>query len=173
MVKEGKLLAIVTVSITKAITKSILGAISTTDLINDILRVPKRIKKRRLGRTIDVYSTGTVTEHYLNLLKAILDEIYKYPEMQGYYLVMDDASIHSSTNIGMYIHLPPYFSGLNSIKQSWSVVKSKVKRNRFLEKGSLMTRTSEMYDSLYLTDFIGFVSHYAKCIGKCPNKERL
>jgi hypothetical protein len=126
LVKEGKFLAVVTVPITKANTKSILGAISTTDLINDSLRVPKRIKKRRLGRTIDVYSTGTVTGHYLNLLKATLDEIYKYPEMQGYYLVMDDASIHSSTNTGMYIqsrgyryiHIPSYFSGLNSIKQS-------------------------------------------------------
>ncbi|PHZ16639.1 uncharacterized protein RHIMIDRAFT_266530 [Rhizopus microsporus ATCC 52813] len=60
-----------------------------------------------------------------------------------------------------------------SIKQFWSVVKSKVKRNKFLEKESLMTRTSEACDSLYLSDFKGFISHPAKCFGKYLNKERL
>ncbi|KAG1175661.1 hypothetical protein G6F36_011063 [Rhizopus arrhizus] len=42
--------AIVTVPTTKANATSILGAISATGLINVSLRVPKRIKKRKLGR---------------------------------------------------------------------------------------------------------------------------
>ncbi|KAG0738395.1 hypothetical protein G6F57_010293 [Rhizopus arrhizus] len=142
--------AIVTVPTTKANAISTLGAISATGLINVSLRVPKRIKKRKLSGT-DGYSTGTVTGHYLSFLKATLDEMDKYPEMKGHYLVMDNAPIHSSTDIGKhiksrgyrYVYLTPYSSELNPIEQFWSVVKSKVKRNKFLEKESLKTRISE------------------------------
>lgn len=173
--------AIVTVPTTKANATSILGAISATGLINVSLRVPKRIKKRKLGRETDGYSVGTVTGHYLSFLKATLDEMDKYPEMKGHYLVMDNAPIHSSIDIGKYIHsrgyrcvyLPPYSPELNPIEQFWSVVKSKVKRNKFLEKESLMTRVSEACDSLYMSDFKGFVTHSAKCFAKCLNKEKL
>ncbi|KAG1298400.1 hypothetical protein G6F66_001759 [Rhizopus arrhizus] len=157
--------AVVSVPMTKAKATSILGAISANGLINVSLRVPKR----------------TVTGHYLSFLKATLDEMDKYPEMKGHYLVMDNAPIHSSTDIGNYIHsrgypyvyLPPYSPELNPIEQFWSIVKSKIKRNKFLEKESLMTRISEACDSLYLSDFQGFVSHSAKCFRKCLNKERL
>ena len=58
--------AIVTVSTTKANATSILGALSTIGLINVILRVPTRIKKRKLGRAGDGYILGTVTGHYLS-----------------------------------------------------------------------------------------------------------
>jgi transposase len=173
--------AIVTVPMTKAKATSILGAISATGLINVSLRVPKCIKKRKLGHETDVYSTGTVTGHYLSFVKATLDEMDRYPEMKGHYLVMDNAPIHSSTDIGKYInsrgyqyvYLPPYSPELNPIEQFWSVVKRKVKRNKFLEKESLMTRISEACDSLYLSDFKGFVSHSVKCFDKCLNKEKL
>ncbi|CEJ01264.1 hypothetical protein RMCBS344292_15298 [Rhizopus microsporus] len=122
--------AIVTVPMT-----SILGAISATGLINVSLRVLKRIKKRKLGFETDAYSIRTVTGHYLSFLKAALDEIDKYPEMKGHYLVMHNAPIHSSADIGKYIHsrgyrcvyLPPYSPELNPIEQFWSVVKSKSK----------------------------------------------
>ena len=118
---------------TKAKATSILGAISATGLINVNLRVPKRIKKGKLGCETDGYSIGTVTRDYLNFLKATLDEMNKYPEMKGHYLVMNNAPIHSSTDIGKYIHsrgyrytyLPPYSPELNPIEQVWSVVKSK------------------------------------------------
>ncbi|KAG0740696.1 hypothetical protein G6F57_005412 [Rhizopus arrhizus] len=100
--------AIVTVPTTKANATSALGAISATGLINVSLRVPKRIKKRKHGRTIDSYSIGTVTEHYLSFLKATLDEMDKYPEMKGHYLVMDNVPIHSSADIGKYINSRGY-----------------------------------------------------------------
>ncbi|CEG80911.1 hypothetical protein RMATCC62417_15174 [Rhizopus microsporus] len=154
----------VTVPTTKANATSILGAISTTGLINVSLRVPKRIKKRKTGRSTDGYSIGTVTGHYLSFSKATLDEMDKYPEMKGNYLVMDNAPIHSSTDTGKYInsrgyryvYLPTYSPGLNPIEQFWSVIKSKVKRNKLLEKETLMTRISEACDSLYLSNFKGF-----------------
>lgn len=136
------------------------------------------IKKRKLGSATDGYSTGTGTGHYVSFVKATLDEMDKYPEMKGHCLVMDNAPIHNSADIGKYInsrgyrfvYLPPYSPELNPIEQFWSVVKSKiVKRNKFLEKESLMTRISEACDSLYLSDFKGFISHSDKCL----NKERL
>jgi hypothetical protein len=120
-------------------------------------------------------------EIYFSLLKATLDEMDRYPEMRGHYLVMDNAPTHSSTDIGKYInsrgyryvYLPPYSPKLNPIEQFWSAVKSKMKQNKFLEKETLVARISEACNSLYLRDFEGFVSHSARCFGKCLNKERL
>ncbi|CEG79746.1 hypothetical protein RMATCC62417_14175 [Rhizopus microsporus] len=115
--------AVITVPTIKANATSILGAISATGLINVGLKVPKRIKKRKVGRSTDIYSIGTVTGHYLSFLRATLDEMGKYPGMKGHYLVMD-TPIHSSTDIGKYIHsrgyrfvyLPPYSPELNPIE---------------------------------------------------------
>lgn len=74
----------------------------------------------------------------LNFVKAILDKIDKHLYMKAHQLVMDNASIHSSTNIGKYIHprgyLPLCSLELNLIGQFLSAVKSKVKRSKFLEK---------------------------------------
>ncbi|KAG1052847.1 hypothetical protein G6F43_005032 [Rhizopus delemar] len=96
--------AVVTVPMTKAKATSILGAISATGLISVSLRVPKRIKKGSL---------------------ATLDEMDKYPEMKGHYLVMDNAPIHNSAAVRKYIYsrgyrcvyLPPYSPELNPIEQ--------------------------------------------------------
>ena len=77
--------AIVTVPMTKAKATSILGAISATGLINVSLRVPKRIKRRKLEHETGVYSTGTVKGHYLSFVKATLDKMDRYPEMKRYY----------------------------------------------------------------------------------------
>ncbi|KAL9536687.1 hypothetical protein PS6_011831 [Mucor atramentarius] len=116
---------IVTVPTTKANATSILGVISATGLINVSLRVPKRIKKRKLGRATDGYSTGTVTGHYLSFVKATLDEMDRYPEMMGHYPVMDNAPIHNSTDIGKYINSRGYSPELNPTEQFWSIVKMK------------------------------------------------
>lgn len=94
--------AIVTVPTITANAISILGAISAAGLINVSLRVPKRTKKRKLGHETDAYSRGTVAGHYLSFLKATLDKMDKYLEMKGHYLVMYNAPIHSSSDIGRY-----------------------------------------------------------------------
>jgi hypothetical protein len=106
--KKGTL-AVVTVLKTKANTTLVLGEIYATGLINISLNVPKRIKKKKLRHAIDIYSTRTSTRHDLSYLKFTLDEMDKYPEMKGHYLIMDNASIHSSTDIGEYIHSPRYW----------------------------------------------------------------
>ncbi|CEG76478.1 hypothetical protein RMATCC62417_11374 [Rhizopus microsporus] len=99
--------------------------------------------------------------------------------MKGYYLVMDNAPIHTSDNIAKYVescgyrcaYLLPYFSELSPIEQFWSVVKSKVKRNKFLEKETSMTRISEASNSLKLIDFKGIVRYSHKCLDKCRNRQ--
>ncbi|KAG0735052.1 hypothetical protein G6F57_002318 [Rhizopus arrhizus] len=110
-----------------------------------------------------------------------MDEMDKFEHMKGYYLVMDNAPIHKADIISKYIesrgyrcaYLPSYSPELNPIEQFWSIVKSKVKRNRFLESETLMTRISEASNSLKLSDFKGFVSHSHKCLDSCRNGEPL
>ncbi|CEG64786.1 hypothetical protein RMATCC62417_01702 [Rhizopus microsporus] len=103
-----------------------------------------------------------------------MDEMDLYPHMKGHYL-MDNAPIHTSEDIAKYAesrgyrcaYLPPYSPELNPIEQFWSVVKSKVKHNKFLEKETLMTRISEASNSLKLSDFKGIIRHSHKCLDKC------
>lgn len=68
---------------------------------------------------------GTVTEHYISFLKAIMDHMDQYPHMKGHYLVMDNAPIYTSEDIVNYVescgcrcaYLPPYSPDLNPIEQ--------------------------------------------------------
>ncbi|CEJ01778.1 hypothetical protein RMCBS344292_15799 [Rhizopus microsporus] len=110
-----------------------------------------------------------------------MDEMDKYQHMKSHYLVMDNAPIHKAEDISRYIesrgyrcaYLPSYSPELNPIEQFWSVLKSKVKCNRFLESETLMTRISEASKCLELSDFEGFVSHSHKCLDSCRNGEPL
>ncbi|KAG1283946.1 hypothetical protein G6F66_010795 [Rhizopus arrhizus] len=166
--------AVVTVPKTRATTMTILGAISADGLIKCSLRLPQLPynKKRKRGDGVGQISKGTVTGHYISFLKAAMDEMDHYLHMKGHYLVMDNAPIHTSDNIAKYVesrgyrcaYLPPYSPELNPIEQFWSVVKSKVKRNKFLEKETLMTRISEASSSLKLSNFKGIVKHSYKCL---------
>ncbi|KAG0738212.1 hypothetical protein G6F57_012394 [Rhizopus arrhizus] len=166
--------AVVTVPKTRATTMTILGAISADGLIKCSLRLPQLPynKKRKRGDGVGQISKRTVTGHYISFLKAAMDEMDHYLHMKGHYLVMDNAPIHTSDNIAKYVesrgyrcaYLPPYSPELNPIEQFWSVVKSKVKRNKFLEKETLMTRISEASSSLKLSDFKGIVKHSYKCL---------
>ncbi|KAG1148777.1 hypothetical protein G6F37_006591 [Rhizopus arrhizus] len=110
-----------------------------------------------------------------------MDEMDRFPHMKGYFLVMDNAPIHTSDNIAKYVesrgyrsaYLPPYSPELNPIEQFWSVVKSKVKRNKFIEKEALMARISEASYSLKLSDFKGIVRYSHRCLDKCNNGQAL
>ncbi|CEI97868.1 hypothetical protein RMCBS344292_11992 [Rhizopus microsporus] len=99
-----------------------------------------------------------------------MDEMDQYPHIKGHYLVMDNAPIHTSEDIAKYVesrgyrcaYLPPYSSELNPIEQFCSVVKSKMKRNKFLEKETLMAWITEASNSLKLSDFKGIVRYSHK-----------
>jgi hypothetical protein len=118
-----------------------LGAISPFGIVNIQLRRPTiPSKKRRLGSN-DLVVNGagsTVTGHYINFVKSTLDVLDNHEEFKGHYIVMDNAPIHTSKDIERYItsrgygciYLPPYSPELNPIEQFWSVVKSKLKREK-------------------------------------------
>jgi transposase len=65
-----------------------------------------------------------------------MGEMNHFPEMKGYYIVMNYAIIHTAKEIDAMIterghrciYLPPYSPELNPIKQFWSIV-NKVKRS--------------------------------------------
>lgn len=123
-----------------------------------------------------------VTGHSISFLKATMGEMDQHPYMKGHYLVMDNAPIiYTSDNIAKYVeshgyrcaYLPSYSPELNPIEQFWSVVKSKVKRNKFLEKETLMTWISEAANSMKHSDFKGIVRHSHKCLDKCCNRQAL
>jgi hypothetical protein len=71
---------------------------------------------------------GTRTEHFLAYLSNVMDVLEKN-KLQGYYLVMDNASIHTPANIRdlvegrHYKYLPPYSAFLNLTEEFWSKVK--------------------------------------------------
>ncbi|ORY95463.1 hypothetical protein BCR43DRAFT_415229, partial [Syncephalastrum racemosum] len=50
-------------------------------------------------------SSGTVTLHYINLLKMTLDEMDKHTHlrMKGYHIFIDNAPIHAHGNITKHI----------------------------------------------------------------------
>ena len=84
--------AIVTRPVTRANTTSILGAISTEGLITIGVKKLRPAKKRKAEGYI---SSGIVTGHYISFLKMTLDEMDKHSHMKGYYVVMDNAPIHT------------------------------------------------------------------------------
>ncbi|CEG70119.1 hypothetical protein RMATCC62417_06068 [Rhizopus microsporus] len=173
--------AVIRVPKIRATTTTILGAISGDSLIKCSLRLPQTPsnKKRQRGDGIERMSKGTVTGHYVSFLKVTMNEMDQHPHMKDYYLVMDNAPIHTLEDIAKYVesrdyrcvYLPPYFPELNPIEQFWSVVKSKVKRNKFLEKEALMARITEASNSLKLIDFKGIVRYSHKCLDKCRNRQ--
>ncbi|GAN10428.1 hypothetical protein MAM1_0354d09969 [Mucor ambiguus] len=78
-------------------------------------------------------SQGTIADHYLKSLEAPMDEMDCFLELKGYYIVMDNAPIHTAGQIDVMIvargyrniYLPPYSPELNSTEQFWSIVKNK------------------------------------------------
>ncbi|EIE79882.1 hypothetical protein RO3G_04587 [Rhizopus delemar RA 99-880] len=100
--------------------------------------------------------------------------------VKGFYIVMDNVPIHKNTDIERYIinrgygcvYLPPYSPELNPIEQFWSVVKSKLKREKLLEKETLTSRISNACNDVLLSDLQGFCrysdSKWQVCLDKLP-----
>ncbi|KAG1489113.1 hypothetical protein G6F47_012156 [Rhizopus delemar] len=169
---------------TRARTTTILGAISPFGAVNVQLRRPTiPSKKRRLGSNGLVVSGagGTVTGHYINFIKSTLDVLDNHEEFKGHYIVMDDAPIHTSKDIERYItsrgysciYLPPYSPELNPIEQFWSVVKSKLKREKILEKETISSRIKEACNSILFSDLRGFCHYSTTKFNDCLEKKHL
>lgn len=112
----------------------------------------KSLNQRRID------GVGRKRKHTPNVKKskgtttATLFKFYsKNPLMNGFYIVMDNAPIHTHSGIDELItsrgyrsiYLPPYSPELNPIEQFWSVVKNKVKRGTFSDDEDLKTRIAD------------------------------
>lgn len=95
----------------------------------------------------------TITGHHFNFIGSTLDVVVEHEQFKIFYIVMDNVSIHKHEDITRYVvnrgfgcvYLPPYSSELNPIKQFWSVVKSKLKRKKLVQKETLNSRISVFF----------------------------
>lgn len=102
-----------------------------------------------------------------------------YPEMKGFYIVMDNAPIHvpSVTDPSIIkrgyvpVYLPPYSPALNLIEQFWSVVKFKVKRHPLKDTETLTTRIIEGCKAVPLEHLQNFIRHSVKRFEDCKSKQ--
>lgn len=169
---------------TRAKTTTILGAICSAGIVNIKVRVPyeESSKKRKvMGEKKAKKTVGTVTGHYFNLIVSTLDVLDRHEHFKGCYLVMDNAPIHNSVQIERLVvcrgygcvYLSPYSPELNSIEQFWSVVKSRMKRERMLSEETLTLRVNDACNKIYLKDLEGFCRHSHINLQVCLNKEPL
>jgi hypothetical protein len=178
---------IITTPTTRAISHTILGAICPMGVVNMEIRVPlksKRMKvagsrKRKSPAAKKPATGGTNSGHYVRFINLTLDEMDKYPEMKGFYLVMDNSPIHDkkSGEIDKMIedrgykcvYLPKYSPELNPIEQFWASVKRKVKRSQFGNTEDLKTRISEACDAVPAQHMKNFIQHSVNVFEKCLN----
>ncbi|CEP18938.1 hypothetical protein [Parasitella parasitica] len=121
--------AITTTPSIKATSHSVLGAISAAGVVNVKLRESGNIKGRKVvgatKRKAPEYQLsvlkGTTGEHYLQFINDTMDIMDEFPEMKGYFIIMDNAPIHVPEMIDPIImkrgytpvYLPPYSPELN------------------------------------------------------------
>ncbi|KAG1218173.1 hypothetical protein G6F35_008537 [Rhizopus arrhizus] len=177
----------------RAVFHTVLGAITTKFVVSMELRNPqeetsKRIKidfsnrkRKALAQNKKPTSKGTVTGHYLKFLEKTMDEMDCFPELKGYYIVMDNAPIHTAGQIDEMIvtrgyrsiYILPYSSELNPIEQFWSIVKNKVKRSSFEATEDLATRIAEACNCVPPKHLQAFAQHSVNCFEICLRGEPL
>lgn len=126
-------------------------------------------------------SPGTVTMHYYNFISSTMDILDKRPKMKGSFIIMDNAPIHTASDIAKSIenrgyqcvYLPPYSPELNPIEQFWSVCKSKLKWEKLLEQETLTSRIADATYSILIEDYEGFCRYSAARITDCLDKRPL
>lgn len=103
----------------------------------------------------------------------------KNPFMARFYIVMDNAPIHTHNDVDELITSrsyksicpPPYSPELNPIEQFWSVVMNKVKRGTFSDAKDLRTRIAEACNNVPTRHLKAFVQHSCDQFDKCRNKQ--
>ncbi|GAA5811430.1 hypothetical protein MFLAVUS_004867 [Mucor flavus] len=95
----------------RAVSHTVLGAITTKFVVSMELRNPqeessKRIKidfsnrkRKSPAQKKKPTSKGTATGHYMKFLEKNMDELDCFPELKGYYIVMDNAPIHTADQV--------------------------------------------------------------------------
>ena len=168
----------------RGVSITILGAMCEKGIVNLSLRNPSAVvskKKRKLTyyTTADVNGRiGTRTNHYLAFLTKTMD-VLDAAGLQGRYLIMDNAPIHTSQDVqnlitsrGYHcIYLPPYSPFLNPIEEMWSKIKLGVRREEVTTKDTLIPRITEASKAVTITDCVGWIRHSVSFFDRCINKE--
>lgn len=126
--------AVVKTPSARGVTHAVIGAISAIGVVNLSMRESRNVKRKKVvGATKrktpqDRLSVpkGTKDGHYLHFLNDTMDIMDGFPEMRGYFIVMDNALIHIPKVIDPMIinrgytpvYLPPYSPELNPIERS-------------------------------------------------------
>ncbi|KAG2192802.1 hypothetical protein INT47_005349 [Mucor saturninus] len=150
--------AIITAPSARGVSHTVIGAISAIGVVN----------------------LSTTGGHYLQFLSDTMDIMDEFPEMKGYFIIMDNAPIYVPGVIDPVIvkrgytpvYLPPYSPELNPIEQLWAIVKGKVKRNKLSDVESLTTRIIEAGESVPVEHLVAFIQHsvnqFDNCLKKIP-----
>lgn len=107
-----------------------------------------------------------------------MDVLDQHGDMNGGYLVMDNAPIHTSSLIQdeivlrgyRCVYLPPHSSELNPIEQLCSVAKARVRRHLLMDKETLSARIAEAYNSVPVNQILNFIRHPYDHFDDCLNK---
>jgi transposase len=153
------------------------------------MRLPqktKRVKvdgarKRKASAPKKKPATGIKTGHFLKFISKVLDNMDKIPNMKGFYIVMNNCSIHTGdevieliTSRGYnYEFLPPYSPELNPIEQFWAKVKATVSRSKFNNDEDLKTRITEACNQVPVRELKAYVQHSVNTFEKCKNYENI
>ena len=147
---------------------------------------PKRIRadgarKRKPRPPKKPAPKGTVTGHYILFLQKTMNCMDQFPEMKGFYIVMDNAPIHTADEIEEMIpkrgyrstYLPPYSPELNPIENFWSTMKSYVKRTKFNGTDDLKMRIAEASNEIRPSTPRNISQHSVNMFDKCLRMEPL
>lgn len=99
-------------------------------------------------------------------------------KMQGFYLVMDNAPIHTPSVVQAEIerrgykvmYLPPYSPFLNPIEEFWSKVKAGIKQDSLMSGESLLERIKASVLKVKRSDCQGWIRHSETFFEACKNQ---
>lgn len=163
---------------------SMIGAICNKGVVNLSLRKPSALssKKRMVDGTIVNVSSrvGTRTEHFLDYLESLLNALDTCG-LKGYYILLDNAPIHTSSEVKdlitsrgyRYKYFPTYSPFLNPIEEFWAKVKACIKRKPFETGEDLTHRIVDACSMVTQQDCQGWIRHAITFFPKCLNKEIL
>ncbi|GAA5804456.1 hypothetical protein HPULCUR_009949 [Helicostylum pulchrum] len=130
-------------------------------------------------RTKISLSPSTVAVNWTRFsLRLSTKKDFEFPEMKGYFIVMDNAPIHIPQVIDPVIisrgytpvYLPLYSPELNPIEQFWAIVKGKIKCNKLTDLESLTTHIIEASEAVPVEYLRAFIQHSVNQFDNCLNK---
>ena len=116
---------------------------------------------------------------FLACLSNVMDVLDKN-NIQGYYLVMDNAPIHTPAKVRDLVesrhykcsYLPPYSPFLHPIEEFWSKVKAGVRRNALTADDRLSDRICESVQRMARADCQAWIRHAVSYVPQCELGEK-